>query len=62
MNRLNNKKSRLHTDETGAATAEYVVATIAAVGFATLLVAILKSPEVHDLLLSLVRQALSVKV
>ena len=44
----------------GAATAEYVVATMAAVAFATLLLAIFKSDEVRALLLSLVRQALTV--
>jgi hypothetical protein len=49
-----------HSDR-GAATAEYVVATMAAVGFATLLLVILKSDEVRQLLLNLVRQALTVK-
>ena len=45
----------------GAATAEYIVATLAAVGFATLLLVILRSDEVKQLLLGLVRQALTVK-
>jgi len=45
--------------EDGAATAEYVIATMAAVGFAGLLVVILRSPEVHDMLLGMVRTALS---
>ncbi len=44
----------------GAATAEYVVATMAAVGFAGLLLVILKSDEVKQLLLGLVRSALTV--
>ena len=44
----------------GAATAEYVVATMAAVGFATLLLVIFRSEEVKQLLLGLVRQALTV--
>lgn len=46
--------------DAGAATAEYVVATMAAVGFATLLLVILKSDEVRQLLLNLVHQALAV--
>ena len=45
--------------EDGAATAEYAIATMAAVGFAGLLVAIMRSPEVRDLLLGLVRSALT---
>ena len=48
------------TSDRGAATAEYVVATMAAVGFATLLLVILKSDEVRQLLLNLVHQALAV--
>ncbi len=43
----------------GAATAEYAIATLAAVGFAGLLVAILRSDEVRGLLLDVVRRALS---
>lgn len=46
-------------NEAGAATAEYAIATLAAVGFAGLLVAILKSDEVRGLLTELVRHALS---
>ncbi|WP_125773049.1 DUF4244 domain-containing protein [Antribacter gilvus] len=45
--------------EAGLATAEYAIATIAAAGFAGLLIAILKSGEVRELLLSIVRSALS---
>ena len=48
------------TDEAGAATAEYVVATMAAVGFAGLLIVILRSDEVRGLLTDLVRRALSI--
>jgi hypothetical protein len=44
----------------GAATAEYVVATMAAVGFAGLLLVILKSDEVKQLLLGLVKSALTI--
>jgi len=46
--------------EAGAATAEYVVATMAAVGFAGLLIVILRSDEVRGMLTDLVRRALSV--
>lgn len=45
--------------EAGMATAEYAIATLAAVGFAGLLVVILKGNEVRGLLLGIVRQALS---
>ena len=44
----------------GAATAEYVVATMAAVGFAGLLLVILRSDEVKQLLVGLVKSALTV--
>lgn len=47
-------------DERGAATAEYAVATMAAVGFAGLLVLILRGDEVRGILTDLVRNALSV--
>lgn len=46
--------------DAGMATAEYAIVLIAAVGFATLLVAILSSGEVREMLMSLVRGALSV--
>ena len=45
--------------ELGAATAEYAIALMAAVGFAGLLVVILRSPEVKDILFGLVRSALT---
>jgi Flp pilus assembly pilin Flp len=48
------------TDERGAATAEYAVATMAAVGFAGLLVIILRGEEVRGILTELVRNALTV--
>ncbi|QAY74674.1 DUF4244 domain-containing protein [Agromyces protaetiae] len=44
----------------GAATAEYAVATMAAVGFAGLLVVILRGDEVRQILTDLVRNALTV--
>jgi Flp pilus assembly pilin Flp len=47
-------------DETGASTAEYAILTLAAVGFAGLLLTILKSPEVRAMLLDLIKSALTV--
>jgi len=47
-------------DEGGAATAEYVIATMAAVGFAGLLILILRGDEVRGILTELVRHALTV--
>jgi len=46
-------------DEEGAATAEYAIATMAAVGFAGLLVVIMRSDEVRQILTDLVRSALT---
>lgn len=46
--------------EAGMATAEYAIATLAAVGFAGLLLVILRSGEVRALLMGLVKRALSV--
>lgn len=43
----------------GAATAEYAIATMAAVGFAGLLVVIMRSDEVRQILTDLVRNALT---
>ena len=45
--------------DAGMATAEYAIATLAAVGFAGVLVVILKGNEVKGLLMGIVRQALS---
>ena len=45
--------------EAGMATAEYAIATLAAVAFAGLLVAVLGSGEVRGLLMGLIRSALS---
>lgn len=52
--------TRALRDETGAATAEYAIATMAAVGFAGLLVVIMRSDEVRQILLDLVRAALNI--
>lgn len=51
---------RVGSDERGAATAEYAIATMAAVGFASLLVVIMQSDEVRGILTDLVRTALTV--
>jgi len=52
-------RTRLARDD-GAATAEYAIATLAAVGFAGLLVAILRSDEVRGILTDLVHRALTI--
>ena len=44
--------------DAGMATAEYAIATLAAVGFAGLLLVVLKGNEVKGLLSGIVRQAL----
>ena len=54
------RMARLFADESGAATAEYAVATMAAVAFAGLLVVIMRSDEVRGILTDLVRRALTV--
>lgn len=59
MRFLRTIRARLR-EERGAATAEYVVATMAAVGFAGLLVIILKGDAVRQLLTDLVQKALTV--
>jgi len=50
---------RIIEEETGAATAEYAIATMAAVGFAGLLVVIMRSDEVRTILFDLVKSALT---
>ncbi|MEH3075327.1 MAG: DUF4244 domain-containing protein [Quadrisphaera sp.] len=45
--------------DAGMATAEYAIATLAACGFAALLLAVLSSGEVRGMLLGLVQRALS---
>ncbi len=52
--------ARRLADDRGAATAEYAIATMAAVGFASLLVVIMQSDEVRGILTDLVRTALTV--
>jgi hypothetical protein len=48
----------VRSDE-GAATAEYAIATMAAVGFAGLLVVIMRGDEVRQMLTDLVQRALT---
>ncbi|MFJ6538494.1 DUF4244 domain-containing protein [Paenarthrobacter sp. NPDC091711] len=52
-------RTKLMGSEMGMATAEYAIATLAAVGLAGLLVVILRSEEVRGFLLNLIRTALS---
>lgn len=58
---LGRKRSRrfLTGSDAGMATAEYAIATLAAVGFAGLLVLIMRSGEVRGLLMNIIEQALS---
>lgn len=46
-------------DESGAATAEYAIATLAAVGLAGLLVVILRGDDVKSMLTDLIHRALT---
>ena len=47
------------SEEAGASTAEYVIITLAAVGFAGLLLSILRSEEVKAMLLEIIRGAIT---
>lgn len=49
-------------DDEGSATAEYAIATLAAVGFAGLLVAILRGDEVKSILAELIKRALGLAI
>jgi len=51
---------RMTSGDEGSATAEYAIATMAAVGFAGLLVVILRSGEVRGMLMDIIRNALSI--
>jgi hypothetical protein len=53
------RRGRLFGSEGGMATAEYAIATLAAVGFAGILVFIMRSDEVRGFLLNLIRTALA---
>jgi hypothetical protein len=53
-------RQRIRTvGDVGMATAEYAVVTLAACGFAGLLVALLRSDAVRELLLGIIRRALA---
>lgn len=54
------RAASLFGDDSGAATAEYAITTMAAVAFAGLLVVIMRSGEVRGILTDLVRRALTV--
>lgn len=49
----------LSSDERGASTAEYAIVTLAAVAFAGLLVAVLRSGEVRGMLADIIERALT---
>ncbi len=49
----------LEPADAGMATAEYAIATLAACGFAALLVVILRSDDVRGLLMGIIQHALS---
>lgn len=51
--------ARVASEDEGAATAEYAIATMAAVGFAGLLVVIMRSDQVRGILTDLVQRALT---
>ena len=59
MRQLRRLRELVRRDD-GAATAEYAITIMAAVGFAGLLVAILKSGEVQGILTDLVHRALTI--
>jgi Flp pilus assembly pilin Flp len=50
---------KIIANEEGAATAEYAIATMAAVGFAGLLVVIMRSDEIRQILFDLIKSALT---
>ena len=58
LNKFRQSLKQLSSDA-GAATAEYAIATMAAVGFAGLLVTILRGDEVKQILTDMVRRALT---
>ena len=49
-------------DESGAATAEYAIATLAAVGFAGLLVVVLRGDDIKGMLTDIIHRALSISI
>lgn len=59
MQRVRGAASVITSGERGAATAEYAIVIMAAVGFAGLLVVIMRSEEVRGILTDLVQRALT---
>lgn len=59
LRRADRFRRSIHDPEAGMATAEYAIATLAAVAFAAVLVAVLGSGEVRSLLMGLIRSALT---
>ncbi len=59
IDRRGRPRSGTGAGEAGSATAEYAIATLAAVGFAGLLVVILRSDGVRAMLTDLIHHALS---
>lgn len=57
--RPSESRLRKMRDDAGSATAEYAIATLAAVGFAGLLVVILRSDAVRQMLTDLIHRALT---
>jgi hypothetical protein len=55
---VNGVRQAVH--DRGSATAEYAIATLAACGFASVLVGILRGGMVRDLLVGIIRRALSI--
>ncbi len=51
--------ARVVDEDAGMSTAEYAVGTVAAAGFGGLLLKLLQSPDVQDLLWSVVQRAFS---
>lgn len=51
-------QSRRGYDDAGMATVEYALVTVAAAGFAGLLIVLLKSSQVRDLLMGIIERAL----
>ena len=58
--RFRARLTKLCSGQAGTSTAEYAIATLAAVAFAGLLVVIMRSDEVRGILTDLIRRALTV--
>jgi Flp pilus assembly pilin Flp len=49
-------------DESGAATAEFAIVTLAAVGFASLLMVVLRGDDIKGMLTDIIHRALSISI